>query len=160
MLMMYFCLVLFQRYPAWWLSDKESACNVGDSGSILGWGRCPGEGNGTPLQYSCLENPMDRGAWWAAVPRVEKESEVAEWLDNNHHHHLWLRGERQMFWKLWWNWRWTEITPAREHFGGILQSHFPPLSSVDSVLLKWANKQLLRAQLILLTSAEYAWFCS
>ena len=43
---------------------KESACNAGDPGSIPGSGRAPGEGNGYPLQYSCLENPMDRGAWW------------------------------------------------------------------------------------------------
>ena len=42
---------------------KASACNAGDPGSILGSGRSPGEGNGNPLQYSCLENPMDRGAW-------------------------------------------------------------------------------------------------
>ena len=41
---------------------KESACNAGDQGSIPGWGRSPEEGNGNPLQYSCLENPMDRGA--------------------------------------------------------------------------------------------------
>ena len=41
---------------------KESACNAGDQGSIPGSGRSPGEGNGNPLQYSCLENPMDRGA--------------------------------------------------------------------------------------------------
>ena len=43
--------------------DKASACNVGDLGSIPGLGRSPGEGNGNPLQYSCLENPMDGGAW-------------------------------------------------------------------------------------------------
>ena len=42
---------------------KASACNAGDLGSNLGSGRSPGEGNGTPLQYSCLENPMDGGAW-------------------------------------------------------------------------------------------------
>ena len=42
---------------------KASVCNAGDPGSITGAGRSPGEGNGTPLQYSCLENPMDRGAW-------------------------------------------------------------------------------------------------
>ena len=47
--------------------DKESSCNAGDPGSIPGWGRSPGEGNGNPLQYYCLENPMDRGAWWATV---------------------------------------------------------------------------------------------
>ena len=44
---------------------EESACNAGDPGLILGLGRSPGEGNGNPLQYSCLEIFMDRGAWWA-----------------------------------------------------------------------------------------------
>ena len=55
--------------------DKESACNVGDTGDvglISGSGRSPGEVNGNPLQYSCLENPMDRGAWWATVHGVAK----------------------------------------------------------------------------------------
>ena len=51
---------------------KASACNVGDLGSIPGLGRSPGEGNGNPLQYSGLENPMDRGAWWATVYGVTK----------------------------------------------------------------------------------------
>ena len=46
---------------------KASACNVGDLGLIPGSGRSPGEGNGNPLQYSCLENPMDGGDWWATV---------------------------------------------------------------------------------------------
>ena len=46
---------------------KESACNARDVGSIPGLGRLPGEGNGYPLQYSCLENSMDRGAWWVTV---------------------------------------------------------------------------------------------
>ena len=46
---------------------KESACNPGDLGSIPGLGRSPGEGNGNPLQYSCLENPMGRGGWQATV---------------------------------------------------------------------------------------------
>ena len=46
---------------------KASACNAGVLGSIPGSGRSPGEGNGNPLQYSCLENPMDGGAWWATV---------------------------------------------------------------------------------------------
>ena len=45
------------------VEGKESACNAGDPGSVPGLGRFPGEGNGNPLQYSCLENPMDRGAW-------------------------------------------------------------------------------------------------
>ena len=51
---------------------KVSAYNVGDPGSIPGSGRSPGEGNGNPLQYSCLENPMDRGAWLATVHGVAK----------------------------------------------------------------------------------------
>ena len=48
-------------------SNKESACQPGDVGSIPGSGGFPGEGNGNSFQYSCLENPMDRGAWWAKV---------------------------------------------------------------------------------------------
>ena len=51
---------------------KESACNAGDLGLIPGLGISPGEGNGNPLQYSCLENPMDRGAWWATVHGVTR----------------------------------------------------------------------------------------
>ena len=51
---------------------KESTCNVGDLGSIPGLGRSLGEGNGYPLQYSCLEKSVDRGAWWATVHGVTK----------------------------------------------------------------------------------------
>ena len=51
---------------------KESACNAGDVGSIPGSGRSPGEGKGSPLQYSCLENPLDRGAWRATVHGVTR----------------------------------------------------------------------------------------
>ena len=51
---------------------KASARNVGDLGSIPGLGRFPGDGNGNPLQYSCLENPMGGGAWWATVHGVAK----------------------------------------------------------------------------------------
>ena len=51
---------------------KASAWNAGDLGSIPALGRSPGEGNGNPLQYSCLENPMEGGAWWATVHQVAK----------------------------------------------------------------------------------------
>ena len=52
--------------------SKESACNAGELGSIPGLGRSPGGGNGYPVQYSCLENPMDREAWGAIVHGVTK----------------------------------------------------------------------------------------
>ena len=52
--------------------SKESACNAGGLGLIPGWERSPGEGNGSPFQYSCLENPMDRGAWWATVHAITR----------------------------------------------------------------------------------------
>ena len=57
---------LFKEFPCS-SYNKECACSAGDPGSIPGSGRSSGEGNGNPLQYSCLENPMDRGAWWATV---------------------------------------------------------------------------------------------
>ena len=56
----------YQGLP-WWLSSKESVCDAVDQGLIPGLGRSYGEGNGDPLQYSCLENPMGRRAWWATV---------------------------------------------------------------------------------------------
>ena len=61
---------------------KASAYNAGDLGSIPGSGRSPGEGNGNPLQYSCLENPMDGGAWWATVhglakSRIQRETSLS-----------------------------------------------------------------------------------
>ena len=53
-------------------NGEDSACDVGDLGLIPGFGRSPGEGHGNALQYSCLENPMDRGVWQATVPGVSK----------------------------------------------------------------------------------------
>ena len=58
------------------LPGKEFACNVGNMGLIPGSGRSPGEGNDNPLQYFCLENPMDRGTWRATVHRVADAMEV------------------------------------------------------------------------------------
>ena len=64
--------------------SKESACSAGDTGSIPGSGRSPREGNGNPFQYSCLENPMDRGAWRAIVYGVAKSrTQLSDWTELN-----------------------------------------------------------------------------
>ena len=63
----------------------ESACNAGDIGSVPGLGRSPGVGNGNPLQYSCLENPKDRGAWQATVYGVARDmtEQLTLWMYNH-----------------------------------------------------------------------------
>ena len=62
---------------------KESACQAGDASLIPKSGRSPGEGDGNPLQYSCVGNPMDRGAWRATVQGVAEESDRTWQLNNN-----------------------------------------------------------------------------
>ena len=63
-----------KQFPRWlkWLKKKNPPANAGAVGSIPGLGRSPGVRNGNPLQYSCLENSMDRGTWWATVYGVAK----------------------------------------------------------------------------------------
>ena len=64
-----------------WLSLKESTGSAGDAGMIPGSGRSSGGGNGTPAQYSCLENPMDRGAWRAPIQHVAKrQTQLNDWV--------------------------------------------------------------------------------
>ena len=65
-------IINYEYKLPWWLHGKESACSAGDTGLIPRWKRSSGEGNGNLLQYPCLENPMDRGAWWAAVHGIAK----------------------------------------------------------------------------------------
>ena len=76
-----FCLL------PWWLSSKESACNAGDLGSILGSGRSHGVENGNPFQHSCQKNPMDRGAWQATVHGVTKRQTRLKQLNTHTHTH-------------------------------------------------------------------------
>ena len=71
--MAWYSSILYMGFPNSSVS-KESACNAGDLGSIHGSGRSPREGNGNLHQYSCLENPMDRGTWQATVYGIAKES--------------------------------------------------------------------------------------
>ena len=63
-------------------NGKESACNAEEQGSTPWLGRSPGRRHGNPLQFSCMENPMDRGAWWAS-PRGHKESHTTEQLNTH-----------------------------------------------------------------------------
>ena len=69
---------VFKGFPSG-SDSKASACNAEDPGMIPGWGRSPGEGNGNPLQYSCLENPMDREDWQATIHGVAKS-----WIQLSH----------------------------------------------------------------------------
>ena len=68
----------FRSRLPWWLRWFSSAYNAGDPGSIPGSGRCPGEGNGTPRQYSCLENPMDGGTWRATVHGSQSQTRLSD----------------------------------------------------------------------------------
>ena len=80
----YFCFI--SCFPGG-SGGKASACNVGDLGLILGLGRSPGEENGNSLQYSGLENPMDRGAWRAIVHRVAKsQTQLSNYHTHTHTH--------------------------------------------------------------------------
>ena len=68
----------------WWLIGKESACNAGDAGSILGLGRSPGGGHGSPLQYSCLENPHGQRSLVVYSSWGHKESDTTEATEHAH----------------------------------------------------------------------------
>ena len=92
---------------------KESVCNAGEPGSIPGWGRCPGGGNGNPLQFSCLENSMDRGTWWAIDHGVTKSW---TWLSNQRflREHIFQgrRGERMKLTEYQWKGRVISFYPS------------------------------------------------
>ena len=67
----------------WWLSGKESACSARDPGSVPGWRRSSGVGIDSPLQYSCLENSMDRGAWWTTVQAIAQHQTLLKQLNSS-----------------------------------------------------------------------------
>ena len=74
-------------------NPPENAGDKRNEGSIPGLERAPGEGNGNPLQYSCLEKPMDRGAWWATVHRVTKSQTRLKW-QHEHYHYTYMENKR------------------------------------------------------------------
>ena len=90
-----------------WLSGKESTCNardIGDVDSTLGLGRSPGVGNVNPLQYSCLENPMDRGDWWATAHGSQRvRHEWSDWtcMPGEGHTRTQKSIEKEVSWCFW-----------------------------------------------------------
>ena len=93
------CIPINQIRVPQWLSSKHSACNVeapGDKGSIPGMGSSLGEGHGNPFQYSCLENPMDGGAWWAAVYGKTKSRTRLKQLNTHTNHIKKMKNENHM----------------------------------------------------------------
>ena len=97
-----------------WLNGKESACQSGYMASIPGLGRSPGEGNGNPLLYSCLENPMDRGAWRPIVHGVAKESDMTLRLSNNRSGGCPYKQRKFRHIETWWMHMHTEERPCTD----------------------------------------------
>ena len=79
----------------WWLSGKEPICQAGDVGSIPVSERSPGGGNGNPPRYSCLENTMDREAWWATVHEVTTQLRQ---LNTRRHTHILPSAKQYVYW--------------------------------------------------------------
>ena len=110
--------------------SKESAYNGGDRGSVPGLGRSPGEGNDNPLQYSCLENPMDRGAWQATVHGVEKSwTQLNIWALGLNNRYKWTLVKRSFHQGLpWWSSGRPLCFQCRGHIWSLvreLRSHMP-----------------------------------
>ena len=113
-----------------WLRSKKSTCNAGDTGdihSILGSERSPGEGNGNPLQYSLLENAMDRGGWWTTVHSIAKSWTWLQWLSmhsilcRRHKFHPWAE-------KMPWRKKWQPtlvFLPGKSHGQRSLAGYSP-----------------------------------
>ena len=116
----------------WWPGGKESACyteDTGDLGSIPGWRRSPGGGHGNPFQSSCLENPMDKGAWWATVHGVTKSQ---TWWSSFHIDPVCLGDAHTPIWKEG-SWRFAVRWP-------ITWKSFPAFDTV----LRWEKMSLLK----------------
>ena len=119
------------HYTTWWLGGKESICQCRILlGSTPGLGRSPAEGNGNPLQYSCLENPMDQGAWQGTVHSVTR---VRHDLGTNHHHRWrnWGTGSVYNLSKVEKGWKWQLLTYVQLCDP---MDCSPPGSSVDGIL--------------------------
>ena len=139
MMMQMFYIYASNGFPQW-LGSKESACNAGvtgDGGLIPGWRRSPGGGRGNPLQCSCLEKPMDRGAWWIIVHQVAKSQTRLKQLSMHASNevatsHMWLLS----------TWNETSMTKQKCNFTNFNSNKFKlrrPHVLLDSVALEEDN---------------------
>ena len=129
--------------------SKGSTCNAGDLSSIPGLGRSPGEGNGYPLQYSCLENSMERGAWWGYSPWPVRDTQsmgsqrldTTEWLST--HRHLparsWLQGK--CVFSITQDHHWHFLSISLGHTAPFDTGNLPKLSN-SSMMVKLKGKRL------------------
>ena len=101
---------------------SASAGDVRDAGSIPEWGRFLGERNGNPLQHSCLENSMDRGAWRAAVHGITKSQTQLKWLSSNGSSHSFNSHNNPRRYTLWFSLHISKVETGREHSGHLPQS--------------------------------------
>ena len=126
--------------------SKESACGAGDPGLIHGSGRSLGEGNGSPLQYSCLENSMDRGTWWATVHGVAKSQ---TWLKNEHSLDVASHQTSQIQWVQNWAYHWSPPAQACILF------HMPPLITAP-LSIQFPLPEICKSPVILLFSSNFS----
>ena len=127
---MHFQVALLVKNP------PASAGDIRDSGLILWSGRSPGEGNGNPLQYSCLENPMDRGAWWASVHKGRKESNRTEMTQ-----HIHITGREQSFQQL--TLEQMDIHMEKDEFGPLLHTMYKTASKQTNINIRANTIRLL-----------------
>ena len=125
-------------------NGKESTCNAEDLGSIPGLGRYPREGNGNSLQYSCLENSMDRGAWWTTAHGVAKSR---TWLNDFTFTCQMDKLMSAWFWIKWYSWKFSEFHAGHPFFqSSVIKSvlqELCPWGLMDNYLQlqswKWMN---------------------
>ena len=129
-----------------------NAEDITDTGSIPGLGRSPGGGHGNPLQYSCLENPMDRGAWWATVHRVAKSQTQVKWLSTHAPTVIkfFSHSDQQP-------WGWSRKTFMRLlPLSPLLPSHYPALLYLTFLMSEHISTHLLWTFTLDVSSAWFA----
>ena len=126
---------------------KNLLANAGNTGSIPGSGRSPGEGNGNSLQWSCWDDPMDRGAWWATVYRMAKELDTTKQLNHSKEHILHLKQHCSLMNK-------CVLDKFETDVLDVLHHHFNVFSTFKCSFLLWRHWILILYSLWELSSQE------